>query len=79
MAHIELAADGAVALQIVAARRVADRDAVPAHCLLQGYIAPNTGIELRLPLAQWNGKFFHAGCPGSCGFGLASPWGRGFD
>lgn len=47
---------------------------VPALCRVEGFVAPNTGFELRLPLERWNGKFFHAGCTGSCGFAAASPW-----
>ena len=47
---------------------------VPGLCRVEGFVAPNTGFELRLPLTAWNGKFFHAGCTGSCGFAAASPW-----
>jgi hypothetical protein len=39
----------------------------PAYCRVQGYIAPSVGFELRLPLANWNGKFFEVGCGGFCG------------
>jgi feruloyl esterase len=59
---------------VTASRTVAASGRVPAYCQVQGYVAPNTGIELRLPLAGWNGKFFHAGCTGSCGFAIDSPW-----
>jgi len=62
--------------QLTNARVVGAEAAVPAHCLLQGYVTPNTGLELRLPLEGWNGKFFHAGCTGSCGFDFDSAWGR---
>jgi feruloyl esterase len=72
-------ATGDVPLQPVAARVVPAAGRVGAHCLLQGYVAPNTGIELRLPLVGWNGKFFHAGCTGSCGFDFDSAWGRECD
>lgn len=68
-----------VPVQLVASRVVAAAGRVGAHCLLQGYVAPNTGIELRLPLERWNGKFFHAGCTGSCGFDFDSAWGRECD
>jgi hypothetical protein len=69
--HIE----GEPAIQLTAARVVATEGSVPSHCLLQGYVEPNTGLELRLPLGGWNGKFFHAGCTGSCGFDFDSVWG----
>jgi feruloyl esterase len=72
----EYHATGDPSLQVTAARLVAADGATPAHCLLQGYVEPNTGLELRLPLGAWNGKFFHAGCTGSCGFDFDSPWGR---
>ncbi len=72
----DLHGEGDPAIQLVAARLVAATGAVPAHCLLQGYVEPNTGLELHLPLGGWNGKFFHAGCTGSCGFDFDSSWGR---
>ena len=53
--------------QITGARVVAAASGLPALCELQGYVVPNTGIQLRLPLSGWNGKFFYAGCGGSCG------------
>lgn len=71
-----LAAHPNAPVQLTAARLVGAEGRVPGHCLLQGYVAPNTGVELRLPLAAWNGKFFHAGCTGSCGFDFDSAWGR---
>ena len=59
---------------VTSSRAVPAEGRVPAFCRVQGYVAPNTGIELRLPLDAWNGKFFHAGCTGSCGFAIDSPW-----
>jgi hypothetical protein len=32
----------------------------PTHCLVRGYISPQIGFELRLPVA-WNGKFVELG------------------
>jgi feruloyl esterase len=64
---------------VTASRAVAATATLPAYCQVQGYVAPNTGIELRLPLQGWNGKFFHAGCTGSCGFAADSPWVRECD
>lgn len=46
----------------------------PAICRTRGYVAPNTGFEIALPAATWNGKFFYAGCTGSCGMAADSSW-----
>jgi len=40
---------------------------VPAHCKVRGTISPHVGFELRLPLANWNGKLFMQGCRAYCG------------
>jgi hypothetical protein len=60
--------------QLTGSRVVEAAGVVPAHCRVQGFLAPNTGIELQLPLADWNGKFFHVGCTGSCGLAFDSVW-----
>jgi hypothetical protein len=39
----------------------------PAFCRIQGYVSPQVGFELRLPLAGWNGKFVETGCAAACG------------
>jgi hypothetical protein len=39
---------------------------MPAYCLAKGYVSPNVGIEMGLPL-RWNGKFIELGCGGHCG------------
>lgn len=64
---------------VTASRVIPAGEGRPDFCQVQGYVAPNTGIELRLPLSGWNGKFFHAGCTGSCGFAIDSPWVRECD
>lgn len=38
-----------------------------SFCQVKGYVAPTVGFELRLPIANWNGKFFEVGCGGFCG------------
>ncbi|GHF17541.1 feruloyl esterase [Kordiimonas sediminis] len=48
-----------------------DNEALPDHCRVQGTIAPNIGFEARLPLTDWNGKYFQSGCGGFCGSVLA--------
>lgn len=57
---------------------------LPAFCRVQGYIAPNVGFELRLPVDKWNGKFLEVGCGGFCGIldgavgGCMDPLRRGY-
>lgn len=65
--------------QITASRVVQAGGNLPSYCQVQGYIAPNIGMELRLPLSAWNGKFFYAGCTGSCGIAADSFWTRECD
>jgi feruloyl esterase len=44
---------------------------LPAHCQVQGFVAPQVNFEVRLPLpdgaAPWNGRFLMQGCGGLCG------------
>ena len=40
---------------------------LPKYCQVTGYIAPQIGFELRLPIDDWNGKFLMQGCGGLCG------------
>jgi len=40
---------------------------LPAHCLVQGIIAPSIRFEMRLPTDSWNGRFLLAGCGAYCG------------
>jgi hypothetical protein len=39
----------------------------PPYCRVQGYVVPQVGFELRLPIEGWNGKFLQVGCGGHCG------------
>lgn len=41
-------------------------DGLPAHCRVEGFVAPQVQFNLRLP-ADWNGKFLMQGCGGLCG------------
>ena len=36
-------------------------------CRVTGYVVPNVGFEMLLPVGHWNGKFLHVGCGGWCG------------
>jgi len=49
---------------------VTDREDLPGFCQVQGSIDPSIGFEARLPLADWNGKYYQSGCGGYCGMVL---------
>ena len=51
---------------ISSARHVPASADLPAHCQVQGFVAPAVNFEVRLP-DHWNGKFLHQGCGGLCG------------
>jgi feruloyl esterase len=53
--------------QITSARVAAARPGIPSYCAVEGYVAPQIGFHLRLPMSGWNGKFYHQGCGGMCG------------
>ena len=40
---------------------------LPVFCKIKGVVQPNIGFEARLPMKNWNGKFFQVGCGGFCG------------
>jgi feruloyl esterase len=48
-------------LQLIEARVVAAQGKTPAYCQVQGYVWPQVGIEMHLPLDKWNGKFMEVG------------------
>lgn len=52
---------------ITSATLIAQTETDPAYCKVEGYIAPQIGIEMRLPATNWNGKFVKSGCGGPCG------------
>lgn len=39
----------------------------PRYCRVTGYVDPQIQFELRLPTADWNGRYLQAGCGGFCG------------
>ena len=49
---------------------VTDRADLPGFCQVRGTIEPDIGFEARLPLTDWNGKYYQAGCGGYCGMVL---------
>ena len=40
---------------------------LPGYCRVLGYVRPAINFEIRLPIQNWNGKFYMAGCGGFCG------------
>ncbi|MGH8530522.1 MAG: tannase/feruloyl esterase family alpha/beta hydrolase [Nevskiales bacterium] len=40
---------------------------IPATCLLRGHVAPQVGFQMKLPLANWNGKLAQLGTGGYAG------------
>jgi hypothetical protein len=44
---------------------------IPDYCRVRAAIRPQINFEMRLPLDDWNGKFYMAGCGGFCGEVLA--------
>jgi hypothetical protein len=49
------------ALQLTGASVVVASDKTPAYCRVTGYVWPQVGIEMHLPLSTWNGKFMEVG------------------
>lgn len=52
---------------LLSATLVPERDGLPAHCRVLGYVRPAINFEVRLPVSGWNGKFYMVGCGGFCG------------
>lgn len=53
--------------QILSAELVSKTENTPAHCDVRGYVAPQVGFRMRLPIFEWNKKFLQIGCIGHCG------------
>lgn len=68
LADAPLTVEDRAAVAIASARSVAASDRLPAHCAVSGFVAPQVGFELRLPLERWNGRFLQQGCRGLCGY-----------
>jgi hypothetical protein len=48
-------------LQLTEARVVPAQGKTPAYCRVTGYVWPQVGIEMHLPMSAWNGKFMEVG------------------
>jgi hypothetical protein len=60
--------------RISSARVVEAEGGEPAFCYIRGYVAPQVGFELQLPLQGWNGRFLLVGCGGACGYLESATW-----
>ncbi len=52
---------------VTAAGPVDAADPLPAYCRVRGVIDPRIRYEARLPLTNWNGRYYQSGCGGFCG------------
>jgi hypothetical protein len=52
---------------LLSATPVPAADGLQAYCRVLGYVRPAINFEVRLPVADWNGKFYMVGCGGFCG------------
>ncbi|MCB2107889.1 MAG: tannase/feruloyl esterase family alpha/beta hydrolase [Rhodobacteraceae bacterium] len=60
-------ADVGAETSIQSAEIVSAGNGKPAHCRVLANIAPSIGVEVRLPMDQWSGRFLFTGCGGLCG------------
>jgi feruloyl esterase len=54
-------------VNLLSATKVAATTDLPSHCRVLGYVRPAINFDIRLPVQNWNGKFYMAGCGGFCG------------
>ncbi|MDE8651529.1 tannase/feruloyl esterase family alpha/beta hydrolase [Novosphingobium album (ex Liu et al. 2023)] len=52
---------------LLGAEEVPATASAKAYCRVTGYVQPQIGFELRLPVSSWNGRYFQVGCGGLCG------------
>src|SRR5688572_11737496 len=69
--------------QLIKAQPVKATGSLPAYCVVEGYVTPNVGFEIKFPTDSWNGKFLQVGCGGWCGstlfsFACEGPLSRGY-
>ena len=53
--------------RLYAAKVVAASGSTPAYCHVTGYVTPQVGFDLKLPMTSWNGRVLGIGCGGLCG------------
>ncbi|MTH95960.1 tannase/feruloyl esterase family alpha/beta hydrolase [Roseibium sp. RKSG952] len=52
---------------VTSARVIEKSEALPAYCEVRATALPSISIEVRLPMEEWNGGLYQAGCGGFCG------------
>ena len=52
---------------VTSTRVVEASETLPAYCEVRATALPAISIEVRLPMQDWNGKYYQAGCGGFCG------------
>lgn len=57
----------AAAVTVTLAENVPAVNGLPGYCRMTATIAPKIGVEIRLPLENWQGRVLTAGCGGLCG------------
>jgi feruloyl esterase len=53
--------------RVISAKVVAAAGATPAYCHVVGYVSPQVGFDLKLPMTGWNERILGIGCGGLCG------------
>ena len=53
--------------RLYAAKVVPANASTPAYCHVTGYVAPQVGFDLKLPITAWNERILGIGCGGLCG------------
>lgn len=52
---------------VTSSRVVEASEDLPSYCEIRAVALPAINIEVRLPMSDWNGKYYQAGCGGFCG------------
>jgi hypothetical protein len=52
---------------LLSAAKVEATADLPSHCRVLGHVRPAINFDIRLPVQNWNGKFYMTGCGGFCG------------
>jgi len=53
--------------QMLSASVTPGKNGEPSLCEISGFIAPQVGFTMWMPLENWNGKYLQTGCGGRCG------------
>lgn len=68
LATVDFSAIPDAPTRVLSTRYVNSTDSLPAHCVVNGYVAPQVQFVLKLPeKGRWNGNFFEQGIGGTGG------------